>query len=322
MSSLADQESAVQDFIETLEAHQRNCERLGRFVEAEIARKRLEELKLHEESRRRETLRARQLAEVLAVEEAHMMEFQQFNHLQDAKMGAFEMNAQALMDALRARHTEELRDYQQRLLSKDNQCRHSKEYYTLRDVQEKLAHGKNYAGAAKIKEKADELMAWEEEKHSNERQVDLLRREKLFKERLATEAEALRKRVAQGRAEASRTRQRDLERVLQRYNNVKGEVETRHRAERAKLDKEIALEQKKGALPPKREAAPERQRAAQPQRRAGGAMSATNAAVTALVTSSRGFGGGAGSPGLAHLHRASAMSMQDFEGGGGAGFRR
>ena len=36
MSSLADQESAVQDFIETLEAHQRNCERLGRFVEAEL----------------------------------------------------------------------------------------------------------------------------------------------------------------------------------------------------------------------------------------------------------------------------------------------
>lgn len=73
MTSLADQESAVQDFLYALQQHQRNCERLGRYTEAEIAKARLAELKQHEESRRRETLRARQLAEVLAVEEAHMM---------------------------------------------------------------------------------------------------------------------------------------------------------------------------------------------------------------------------------------------------------
>jgi hypothetical protein len=184
------------------------------------------------------------MAEVLAVEEAHMMEFQQFNLLQDAKGAAFEQNAQALMDALRARHADELRDFQQRLLSHGNAARHSKEYYTLRDVQEKLAAGRNYAGAAKIKAKADELMAWEEEKHANERQVEMLNKEKLFKQKLAVEAEALKRRVAQGRAEANRARQTDLERILQRYNNVKGELEAHQRAERAKLDKEISLEKK------------------------------------------------------------------------------
>jgi len=306
MSSLADQESAVQDFLYALQQHQRNCERLGRYTEAEIAKARLAELKQHEESRRRETLRARQLAEVLAVEEAHMMvraarggpgaegrqrdcvvawrgacgrrlgdklgiccrrrlsalltrlrprppsillfpppqEFQQFNLLQDAKGAAFEQNAQALMDALRARHADELRDFQQRLLSHGNAARHSKEYYTLRDVQEKLASGRNYAGAAKIKAKADELMAWEEEKHANERQVEMLNKEKLYKQKLALEAEALKRRIAQGRAEANRARQTDLERILQRYSNVKGELEAHQRTERSKLDKEISLEKK------------------------------------------------------------------------------
>ena len=164
--------------------------------------------------------------------------------LQDAKGAAFEQNAQALMDALRERHADELRDFQQRLLSHGNAARHSKEYYTLRDVQEKLAGGRNYAGAAKIKAKADELMAGEEEKHANERQVEMLNKEKLFKQKLAVEAEALKRRVAQGRAEANRARQTDLERILQRYNNVKGELEAHQRAERAKLDKEISLEKK------------------------------------------------------------------------------
>ena len=38
MGSLATQESAVSDFIEILQAHLGNCERLGKYVEAEIAR--------------------------------------------------------------------------------------------------------------------------------------------------------------------------------------------------------------------------------------------------------------------------------------------
>ena len=41
-------------------------------MEAEIAKNRLEELKLHEENRRREAMRSRQIAERLGVEEAHV----------------------------------------------------------------------------------------------------------------------------------------------------------------------------------------------------------------------------------------------------------
>ena len=33
--------------------HRRNCERQGKYVEAEIAKNRLDELKLHEENRRK-----------------------------------------------------------------------------------------------------------------------------------------------------------------------------------------------------------------------------------------------------------------------------
>ena len=249
MASLSDQESAIEDFMEVLTAHRKNCERLGRFVEAEIARKRLEELKQHEEGRRREMLRTRQMAEVLSVEEAHVLEFQEFNKFQDAKMSEFERHAQAALDAMRQRHQGELRDFQQRLLSKDMQARHSKEYYTLRDVQEKLASGKNYAGAAKIKEKADELMAYEEEKHINEHHIQMMRKEKEYKEKLTLEAETFKKRVAQNRAEAGSMRQKELEQLLLRYNNVKKELETRHRSEKLKLDKEISLEQKRGEIP-------------------------------------------------------------------------
>jgi hypothetical protein len=38
------EDSAVQDFLEILEEHRKNCERQGKYVEAEIAKNRLGDL--------------------------------------------------------------------------------------------------------------------------------------------------------------------------------------------------------------------------------------------------------------------------------------
>lgn len=235
-----EQQEALADFLEILTAHRRNCERLGKYPEAEVARKRIEELKGHEEQRTREATRSRQLAELLAIEEAHMLEFQQFNALWDAKMAAFERNAQAVMDSMRVRHADELREYQQKLIAKALAPRRSGEYLNLRLVQDKLAHMRNYGAAAKIKEKADELMAFEEDKWNNERQAEMLHKEDEYKKKLGAEAETMRKRIAQGRAEQNRLRQKTLEQVLQRYSNTKAECLTQHKNELGKLDRQVA----------------------------------------------------------------------------------
>merc|ERR1719159_923730 len=72
---------AVQDFMYVLDRHRSECEALGKYDEAELARSRLEQLQQHEENRRRAELRSDQLAERLGVEEAHMRELQEFNEL-------------------------------------------------------------------------------------------------------------------------------------------------------------------------------------------------------------------------------------------------
>lgn len=76
-----------------MEEHRKNCEQQGKYVEAEIAKNRLEDLKEHEENRRKETMRARQLAERLGVEEAHMLEFKQFNLGWDKKKEDYELHS-------------------------------------------------------------------------------------------------------------------------------------------------------------------------------------------------------------------------------------
>jgi membrane protein involved in colicin uptake len=93
-----------------------------------------------------------------------------------------------------------------------------------------------------MKEKADELMAFEEEEWNNERQVDMLRKETQFKTKLSAEAEALKKKVAQGRADQNRLRQLELERLLQRYHNVKSDLEGQHKLERQKMEREMIVD--------------------------------------------------------------------------------
>ena len=41
MSGDASEDSAVQDFLQILEEHRKNCERQGKYVEAEIAKNRI-----------------------------------------------------------------------------------------------------------------------------------------------------------------------------------------------------------------------------------------------------------------------------------------
>ena len=74
-------------------------------------RGRLEELRQHEENRRREAMRSRQIAERLGVEEAHMLEFQQFNALWDKRMAEFEQKSADLEEAMKERHGTELMEY-------------------------------------------------------------------------------------------------------------------------------------------------------------------------------------------------------------------
>ncbi len=81
------------NYVKILEEHRKNCEQQGKYVEAEIAKNRLDELKSHEEKRRMEAMRARQISDMLGVEEAHMLEFKQFNLTWDKKMTEYENQA-------------------------------------------------------------------------------------------------------------------------------------------------------------------------------------------------------------------------------------
>lgn len=95
----------------------------------------------------------------------------------------------------------------------------------------------SYAEAHKIKLKADALEAWELERWHSQRQQDLLGKEGKFKHVKQQELVALQKRIQTGREEQKKQRHQDLERLLQRYQNVKAELEAQQNLERVRMEK-------------------------------------------------------------------------------------
>lgn len=62
-------------FSAVLEEHRKQCEMEGKYVEAEMAKNRIEELKVQDFNRRREQLIFDQAREREEVEQAHLMEY-------------------------------------------------------------------------------------------------------------------------------------------------------------------------------------------------------------------------------------------------------
>jgi len=90
-----------------------------------------------------------------------------------------------------------------------------------------------------MKLKADALEAWELEKWHSQRQSDLLAKEAKFKTVKQQELIALQKRIQTGREEQKKQRHQDLERLLQRYQNVKAELEAQQNLERIRMEKMV-----------------------------------------------------------------------------------
>ena len=152
-------------------------------------------------------------------------------------MSEYEAHAEELGMAMKERHAAELRDYQRRLMGRQIRPKYSKDLLNLRKIQETLAKQKDYAEAHKIKLKGDALEAWELEKWHSQRQQDLLQKEAKFKHVKQQELIALQKRVQTGREEQKKQRHQDLERLLQRYQNVKAELEAQQNLERIRMEK-------------------------------------------------------------------------------------
>ena len=131
-----------------------------------MAKNRISELKAQEHQRQREEIIMNQAKEREEVEQAHVMEYQDFNkQWDDILMQEEQKNADAIRE-LEMRHVHQLEENRSELEKRlPLHFKHSSELLNMKQIQIRLAQQKEYAEAHKVQIQGQELLKAEEEKY-------------------------------------------------------------------------------------------------------------------------------------------------------------
>ena len=133
----------IQDFIKVLEDHRNTCEREGKYVEAEMAKNRITELKQQDYDRRYQELIFNQTQQREECEQAHIKQYQEFNQQWDEDLLQTQREDAQALSELEARHTAEIESNRQILGDKlPLTFKFSSELLNMQKIQESLAKQK------------------------------------------------------------------------------------------------------------------------------------------------------------------------------------
>jgi hypothetical protein len=225
----------LDEYIRILAEYRQACEARENYKEAELVQHVLKHLRLEEETRHVKGLTEQQESERRGLEEAHMMEFANFNKIWNERIDAFEEHQLEAQAAMLERHSQELAAFRADMASGEHRrVKYSKDLLNLRNIQQTLAQQRNYSDAQKVKLKGDKIESLEYDKISREKAEIFARKEAQILQRHRQELGALAKRMERGKLELERARKKELEMLLQRYNNVRKGLEGQQNIIRSK----------------------------------------------------------------------------------------
>lgn len=225
----------LDEYIHVLAEYRQACEDRENYKEAELVQHVLKHLRLEEETRHIRGLTHQQETERRGLEEAHMLEFANFNKIWNEMIDAFEEQQLEEESSMLERHSQELTAFHAEMTSaQHSRVKYSKDLLNLRTIQQTLAQMRNYADAQKVKLKGDKIEALEFERISREKAELYARKETQILSRHRQELAAMRRRMDRGKLELERARHRELEMLLQRYTNVRRGLEGQQNIIRSK----------------------------------------------------------------------------------------
>lgn len=158
------------DFLQVLEEHRKVCEKEGRLDEAQAARKRLRQLKIISENRKRDQLTQSHQTEMQALENAHMSEVRELlAKWNNIILPNFENEAALLELELKKRQQNEVEMFRQQveLQQKNQKVHYSSEVLNLQRRVEVLGSHGAYKDAKTLRKKIKETQKAVQAKHDH-----------------------------------------------------------------------------------------------------------------------------------------------------------
>ena len=195
---------------------------------------------LSEESRRLSALSVRHIEDRLAMEEAHILEFDEFNQYWSEKVfKEFDRQTTEKQQVMLQRHVDELEEWtkaeQDRMLHKP---KYSKQLLQLRSMQEAFARSRDYRQAERVRQQADALENFELTALKSKFATTIAAKRAKFMERQQAELSAYMNRRIEERKKLEQRKLHDLQsEIIQKYKNLHSELETAQSKERQQLEK-------------------------------------------------------------------------------------
>lgn len=229
-------EPDLNTFIDLLIDHQKNCESEGKYVEAEIAKNRISELRQQQELKRVESIKSKHLSQKLEIEQTHLEEFNAFNKIWDDKMRDLEGKCKDQEEMMENKHKQEFDTRTEEFNKRTSaNAKPTAEILNLKKIQDNLARQKDYAEAHRVQMKVQQLEGEEQARWTDERDQKRSFMQTQLMKKHGMERNAFQKKVQSQLDTLKKQRAVELERLLQKYQNIKKGIEVEQTLELKKV---------------------------------------------------------------------------------------
>jgi len=215
--------------VKTLEKRRDGLENDGKYLEAQVLHEQILKLKLSEESKRKDSLRATRKSQLVTLEETYEEELQLMREQWDVDLKEFEQKVeQGLLD-MQHRHEQainEQREKRKQLLEDAvrAKCPPSKRLLETRGAEKALAKQREYRDAHDLKIKADAMEKLEMIERMDRTKQAIFSNEERLKERLRNELSVFEQRNSVLRANLIETQKLEEDTLFQKFQNKKNDM--------------------------------------------------------------------------------------------------
>jgi hypothetical protein len=228
----------IPTYIQILDDYEGECSMDARYIEAEMAKHKKDELKKLAKKVEKEKALNNHLKEKVEVEEAYLNEFNEFQKRWTKKLDKFELKVEEsrkeMIDHQKAQMEEAANKIEEKyaLAAKES----NNNILNLMKIEKTLAKQKNYIDAQKTREQ------WQQEKEALAiRQKMEIEKKKAeiyneFELKNKKEVDEFIEKINEMRIKLENERQRELDALLSKYEKIKGQLKTLQESEAKRLE--------------------------------------------------------------------------------------
>lgn len=232
--------SKIEEYIEMMQEHQMKCVQEGNFIEAELAKQRVNQLIKIQEKKEYNDAKKRQNQDKINFNKVKNEEIKETTKILDNKYAEEMSKLDEMMDELKQRHEKELNDYFTEFdNSYKNEMKPSNELIEKQKQLDYFVKIEDYPNAHLAQVDLEEIKKKDLEKYQREREKKIEKELSKLQYRQNTELQALELKIQNHKNTLLRERNNKLNEINLKYKNKSRALERDHKAERDSYERII-----------------------------------------------------------------------------------